>query len=147
MKWSSSLSLVSNSAQNFPWFKAFRLLSMNSFSLDWCLVFWHNSFNNFHPVPSILKPNNILSSHKGKVYENDHTRMCGYYDSYLKVALSGECFLTDCTSERLVPRMGAHVYLQCRWRWEVLIANMAQVLWQACKHTHNTPSDQAACIH
>jgi len=35
-------------------------------------------------------------------------------DSYLKVALSGECFLTDCTSERLVPRMGAHVYLQCR---------------------------------
>ena len=134
---SSSLFIVSNTGTNFLTFLGFTIPG-------------HIHVTIFGPIPPVSKPNNIWA-HIRANFKKMSKLLCVattiQEHSYLKVALSGECFLTDCTSERLVPRMGAHVYLQCRWGWEVLIANMAQVLWQACKHTHNTPSDQASCIH
>jgi hypothetical protein len=72
--------------------------------------------------------------------------MCEFFeqeDIYLKVALSCECFLTGCTSERLVPCMGA---VPTRMR-SSYCKHGTSPLASLHTHTHNTPSDQAPCIH
>ena len=52
--------------------------------------------------------------------------------TYLKVSLGGEGLLADGALERFVSGVRAHVDLQGGRRGEVLIANVAQVLGQAC---------------
>lgn len=63
---------------------------------------------------------------------------CGCCLFYLEVPLSGEGLLADGAAERFVARVRAHVYLQGRTGWEVLIAHVTQMFTalHVCKHTY-----------
>lgn len=65
------------------------------------------------------------------------------YWTYLKVSLGSKGLLTDGALEGLVAGVGAHMDLQGGRRGEVLIANVAQVLVQAC----NTRASSANFTH